>query len=240
MRGPAGRTRIYGFVTKEKNYSRQSDISTQDPVLVKKLYSACRVLLPSYMIPKFVVVSSIPLNTSGKVDERRLTKIVKDCFHTSPGGGVGTATGDLQDMLATIVAARFSGNAPSVDDDLRSYGLTSLDFMVFIKDVKTTFGVSLTSRQFFRNPDIRSIAKVLQEGLSRAHSAPHVQIDCGLHPGSTADEHLTKPAHEHEFRWVDPSAGQQLIFAAQSVLRNHAYNCNFVLRIGSFLLMRRN
>jgi hypothetical protein len=60
MRGPAGRTRIYGFVTKEKNYSRQSDISTQDPVLVKKLYSACRVLLPSYMIPKFVVVSSIP------------------------------------------------------------------------------------------------------------------------------------------------------------------------------------
>ncbi|KAK3179062.1 hypothetical protein OEA41_001201 [Lepraria neglecta] len=145
-----------------------------DPTLVKDLYSACRAMLPSYMIPKFVVISPIPLNPSGKVDERGLSKIVEASLHSNPdgvthpiGSAISTAMG-LDNVLATIVAARFFGNKPSITDDLRYYGLTSLDFMGFIKDIQTTLGISLTLGQVFRNPNLRSIAKIVKEKLSHS------------------------------------------------------------------------
>ena len=103
--------RIYGFVSKEKSYSRLIVALVDDPTLVKDLYSACRAMLPSYIIPKFVILSAIPLNLSGKVDERGLSKIVKASLHSNTdgitypiGSAISTAIG-LNDILATIVAA---------------------------------------------------------------------------------------------------------------------------------------
>jgi amino acid adenylation domain-containing protein len=243
VKDPAGRDRIYSFVSKEKKYSRQPVNLVQDSALIKELYSVCRAALPLYMIPKFVVVSAIPINLSGKIDERSLSRIVKARLHTHSEGAMGTVvdkplqtTEGLQGTLAAIVGRRFSGNLPSIDDDLISYGLTSLDFMVFIKDVKTTFGVSLTFRQVFSNPDIRTITKILKERMLQTHLVRNIQTDRSSSLHQAADERETKFVKAPETCWVQPSAGQEMMFSAQSVLRNHAYNCNFVLRIESFPL----
>ena len=102
--------------------------------------------------------------------------------------------------------------------------------MYFIKDVQTTLGISLTIGQVFRNPDLRSIAKILEEKFSQSPTS------CIPSSSRALDQNLVKAAREHEFQWIQASAGQQSIFTAQNILRNHAYNCNFVLRIESFPL----
>ena len=240
---PTGRARIYGFVTKTKDYSRHSCILIQDPILAKELYFACRAYLPAYMIPKFIVVSALPLNSSGKVDNQKLSQVAKNYFQTSSNeltnnivSGSTTSLVDLQGMLATTVAARFSGNTPQIDDDLRCYGLTSLDFMIFLKDLKTKFGVSLSFREVFNNPEIRSIAKILSTRLSLINPVKDYPTDNRQPPVLSAVDPLTEPIQGDNFCWVTPSAGQEMIFAAQSVLRNHAYNCNSVLRVRNFPL----
>lgn len=72
---------------------------------------------------------------------------------------------DLQEMLANMTAAPYSGDAPYINDDLRYYGLTSIDFMLLIKDVSTACGISLTFQEVMRNPSIQSIAGIIKEKL---------------------------------------------------------------------------
>ena len=133
--------RLYAFVSREKSYSRLAAVLVDDPPLVKDLYFACRAMLPSYIIPKIVVVSTIPLNPSGKVDERGLSETIKASFHFNPGGAIrfnGNAVGTavaLDDILGTILAARFFVNKLSIIDDLRDYSLTCLELIGFIKDI---------------------------------------------------------------------------------------------------------
>lgn len=133
--------RSYVLESRERSYTKLTATPVDDPALVRELYSACRVVLKSYIIPEFVVVSVIPLNPSGKVDERGLSTIIKASFRsdpddiTHPVNNVVNRTEDLGDILATIVSSRFFSNKPSVTDHPNHYGLTSFVFIRFFKDV---------------------------------------------------------------------------------------------------------
>ncbi len=57
-------------------------------------------MLLSFMIPKSVMVSATPLNSSVDIDERELPEIVEASFHSDPpvithpiGNGFSTAVG---------------------------------------------------------------------------------------------------------------------------------------------------
>ncbi|KAG9230477.1 hypothetical protein BJ875DRAFT_546147 [Amylocarpus encephaloides] len=238
----ADRMRIYAFVTKEKSYSRRPVTLVQDTTLIKKLHYACRALLPPYMIPKFIVVSAIPLTLSGKVDEQKLSQIVKVSFITRADMNTSTLSADLTptndslgEILASIVAARFSENTPFSDDNLRSYGMTSLDFMVLVNDVKRKFNVSLTFREVFDNPTIRCIAGVLEKKLTQSRITRNI-FNSNQNDSPFTDKDQTMPPEQQNSRWIKPSPGQELMFTAQTLLQNHSYSCNFVLRNKSFPL----
>ncbi|KAL8913403.1 MAG: hypothetical protein Q9171_001782 [Xanthocarpia ochracea] len=155
--------KMYGFVSRKRSYSRLITAPVDDPALVRELYSACRALLQSYMIPKFVVVLAIPLNPSGKVDEQGLSKIAEASFRSDPDGmthpvsKIISKTRDLDGMLATIVASRFFGDKPSVMDNLKHYGPTSIDFMRFLKDVQNTLCIALSLGQVLKDLSSRQV-----------------------------------------------------------------------------------
>lgn len=50
-----GRLRLFGILVKNKGYSGQADILPPDPTMTTEMFSACRALLPSYAIPKFIL-----------------------------------------------------------------------------------------------------------------------------------------------------------------------------------------
>ncbi|KPM37546.1 Linear gramicidin synthase subunit B [Neonectria ditissima] len=235
MKGPTERMRLFAFLTNGRVSDRPPEILPHDSAIIRELYSACRMSLPSYAIPNFVLVSAIPLTPSGKVDEQKLFRMVRDRSRETPprhfdlpfSGGrpcADTDISDLQEMLANMTAAPFSGDAPWIDDDLRYYGLTSIDFMLLIKGMSTTFGVSLTFQEVMRNPSIHTIAGILKEKL------------CQIGSDSWKDPATTPDAPTSTTPRVPASQSQGLILSAQSALQNHAYNCNFVIRVDSFPL----
>ncbi|KAJ4309002.1 hypothetical protein N0V84_011755 [Fusarium piperis] len=232
--GPTGRVKLFAFSTNGRVSDGPPEILPHDSALVRELYSACRISLPAYAIPRFVLLSAIPLTPSGKVDEQKLSRMVRDCSRENPPGHsdllasrrpcASTDIVDLQEMLANMTAAPFSGGAPYINDDLRYYGLTSIDFMLLIKHVSSACGVSLTFQEVMRNPSIQAIAGILKEKL------------CQIGAGSWKDLAMTPDASTSTTPWVPASQSQGLILSAQSALQNHAYNCNFVIRVESFPL----
>jgi hypothetical protein len=151
----------------------------QDVGLVKELYAACREFLPLYMIPKFVVISAMPLNASGKADERKLSQFLKDHFHTGLNETTSSAAdgppGSEEDMQNKLVAARFFGNVSAVDNDLRYFSMTSLDIMVFIKDVNTKLGVSVPLKYSSSIPTSDACPGYSQAQLVIRNSPPYAR-----------------------------------------------------------------
>lgn len=238
VKDPAGRTRLYCPVSESKSYIQSAPTVVQDGGLIKKLYHACREFLPLYMIPRFVVISAMPHNASGKVDERILSQLLQDHFHTrlneTTSFAIHSPLGseeELQNELAGIVAARFSGNVPDVDEDLRCFGMTSLDMMLFVKDVKANLGVSLPLQHILLIPNMRSISQALAGAKSDLEVTPDLQKTLVHAPHYAVPEEQVDPAERPGASWTEMSAGQEMLYAAQQVLGNHAYNCNFVLHI---------
>ena len=95
-----------------------------EAVLDSVLVEACEAALPRYMVPSaFVCLSAWPLNSSGKVDRKRLP--VPEAID---GGGqhVSPRTVSEQWVSDVVVEVMQTDPAPSVDTDLLSLGLTSL------------------------------------------------------------------------------------------------------------------
>jgi amino acid adenylation domain-containing protein len=243
----SGRARIYAFLSREKVYSRQDITTLHEASLSKRLFLKCRAFLPAYMIPKLVVVSAIPLNLAGKIDERALLGLVENHRHVARGPAMTYATDklsceELHEILASMVANQISGNVPDVDDDLIAYGLTSLDFMFFIKNVSNSFSVSLRLRELFENATVRGISQLLWNKLRNSTSAQKETTTDGGVIGPFTDDRATPEGsskvdvtlEQTQRRIISPA--QWLIFTAHAVLRNHAYNCNFLLDIDSYPL----
>lgn len=85
---------------------------------------------------------------------------------------------------------------------------------------------------------IRLSHAVLEKKLTQSRNARDIsdQADSSQLFLPSTDKHLMKPPQQQKSRWVKPSAGQEMMFTAQTVLQNHAYNCDFVLQITSLLL----
>ena len=173
IRDLACQMRLCAFVSREKKYYRSTTTLSHDPVLVKQLYSTYQVMLPLYMIPKLVEVSVVPLNASGKIDQRCLSNAFMASFDTETAGAIRhtesaiSTAATLEDTYTRIVAARVSANKSLMTEDLGHYGLTSLDFIRVIGDIRAIVGVSLTLGQVFNSPDLSSIAKAITKKLSQ-------------------------------------------------------------------------
>jgi amino acid adenylation domain-containing protein len=117
--------------------------------------------LPTYMVPSdFVVMATLPLAPTGKVDRRALP---------APGR---RSTADLapprtatEERLAVTWAALLSLDAVGIHDSFFELGGHSLLATQVISRVREAFGVNLPLRQLFERPTVAALAAAVDEAV---------------------------------------------------------------------------
>jgi amino acid adenylation domain-containing protein len=117
--------------------------------------------LPSSMVPSaLVIVDTIPLTHSGKVDREALPD--PDWPHIAT---LRPPRDDTERALLTMVAPLLGLDAVSTDENLFMLGVHSLLIARLIVRIGESFGVDLSLRSFFDNPTIADLASEIERLL---------------------------------------------------------------------------
>ncbi|WP_078353896.1 non-ribosomal peptide synthetase [Mycobacteroides chelonae] len=124
-----------------------------------RLRSRAQEKLPAYMVPTaFVVIPTIPLTTSGKLDKRALP--VPDPMSGKEFRAPQTPT---ERRMCAIFAHLFGRDAISADDSFFELGGHSLLAARLVAQIRAQFGIELTVRAVFDTPTPEGLAAELVE-----------------------------------------------------------------------------
>jgi amino acid adenylation domain-containing protein len=129
--------------------------------------------LPEYMIPAaFVVLTSMPLTPSGKLNRRALPAPAADSFHERP---FEAPQGDVENALAQIWCELLRVPRIGRHDNFFELGGHSLHGMRLVVQLEVRFEVRLPVVALFRHPSLEALAKVIESlSCSRTQAAgPH-------------------------------------------------------------------
>ena len=119
--------------------------------------------LPAYMIPSvFMMMDSIPLTGSGKVNRRLLPK--PSAFGQDRQADFAKPQTPVEEVIAEIWAEILGGNQVSVRDSFFELGGNSLSAARLIARLRQTFPVDIQLRNLFGAPTVENLAVVI-EGL---------------------------------------------------------------------------
>ncbi|MFE1381954.1 amino acid adenylation domain-containing protein [Streptomyces sp. NPDC058740] len=125
--------------------------------------------LPEWLIPSaFVVVSELPLTSSGKVDRAALPPVPAD----GEGAAAVSPRTDLERDLAAIAAELLGLASVGVTDDFFALGGHSLLAMRLLSRVEAAFGVRVDLGEYLYDPTVERLAAEVSAGLSGGASAP--------------------------------------------------------------------
>jgi amino acid adenylation domain-containing protein len=118
--------------------------------------------LPAYMVPAhFVLLGSLPLTPNGKVDRKALPAPSNQSIAVTTTT-VAPRTG-TEKALAAIWAELLKVDAVGVDDNFFDLGGHSLMVFKALSRIRDVFAVDLPVQDFFENPTIAEIAKLLPD-----------------------------------------------------------------------------
>ena len=132
-----------------------------------------REKLPEYMIPSvFVIVDSLPLTPSGKVDRRSLPAPERSDERLYQDGPA-TPT---EEMVAAIWQEVLDVERPSVLDSFFEIGGHSLYATQVISRIERAFSIDLPIRAIFESPSIRELSSCIDMTLkaSQGEAAPPI------------------------------------------------------------------
>ncbi len=129
---------------------------TGDTVESAELREHLAELLPRYMLPSYwVVLETMPLTVSGKVDHRRLP--APSLTGTAQAVAPSTETERIvaQDLLAGLLRVERVG----VTDDFFELGGNSLQAALLMSRITSTFGVEVSLADFYLSPTVGQLAR---------------------------------------------------------------------------------
>jgi acyl carrier protein len=136
-----------------------------DPAQLRALLARS---LPAHEVPAAVLVlETLPLTGSGKLDRRALPKVLDgDPAAARPGEG-GAArpdapADDLEQLLLGLFARLLGGPEPGLDDSFFDRGGHSLSAVRLIGRIRTATGVELTVRDLFDTPTVSGLARLVR------------------------------------------------------------------------------
>ncbi len=125
------------------------------------LRAICTHALPAYMVPsQFVLLPSLPLTPSGKVDKRALPE--PDDGHTE--GRFVEPEGDLQAWIASLFAELLGRDHISADDHFFELGGHSLLALRLLSKINARAHDPVQLGVIFANPTVSSLARALETG----------------------------------------------------------------------------
>ncbi|MFF4097585.1 amino acid adenylation domain-containing protein, partial [Streptomyces sp. NPDC001834] len=131
-----------------------ADRSTE-PVSVEALRAYAAAELPAYMVPSvFVLLDSLPVNSSGKVDRRALPAPAAE----SDGGYIAPRT-DTERVLCAIWAEVLRAERVGVEDNFFALGGDSILSIQVVTRARRA-GLDLSSRDIFARQTVAALATV--------------------------------------------------------------------------------
>ncbi|GCB53286.1 non-ribosomal peptide synthetase [Streptomyces sp. NL15-2K] len=132
--------------------------------------------LPAYMVPSALVeLPELPTTTNGKLDRRALP-----APETAIGGGaefVAPRT-TTEELLAGMWQEVLGAERVSVTDDFFLLGGHSIVTLQILSRIQTTFGISLSVREFHAAPTVAGLADAVEEKVLQEIESLH---DDGTH-----------------------------------------------------------
>jgi hypothetical protein len=160
---PAGGTRLIAYVSAHSG----ADLDAA------RLREALARTLPDYMLPSMIVVlESLPLNPSGKVDRKALPE--PEFTHTEH---YEAPLWEAEEVLAGIWAQVLGVEQVGRHDNFFELGGHSLAILQVQQKLHQTLSVALPVRLHFENPLLKDIASAVQEKRSRASEKDAEQAD---------------------------------------------------------------
>ncbi|MGE5829300.1 MAG: non-ribosomal peptide synthetase, partial [Micromonosporaceae bacterium] len=116
--------------------------------------------LPVYMVPaQFVVLDSLPLTTSGKVDRRQLP--APDLAHGLADGPIEYASA-VEEVLATEIVGFVLGlGEVPPERNFFELGGHSLAAARVVSRIRSRYGIEMSLSDFFRAPTVRGLAQLV-------------------------------------------------------------------------------
>jgi surfactin family lipopeptide synthetase A len=138
---------------------------TEDSIITSELIPQLRNFLkqklPEYMMPSaFVLLESLPIAPSGKVDRKALP--APDPTQLSSQSHFVAAATPVEEMLAGIWAQVLGLDRVSIQDNFFALGGHSLLATRIISQVRQVFKVELPLRRLFESPTVAELAKDIE------------------------------------------------------------------------------
>ena len=150
----AGRKRLVAYIIAAQ---------TSAPPAREELRRHLKDKLPEYMIPSlFLLLDTLPLTGSGKVDRRALP--APDAEHAALAEVFLAPRSGVEEMLASIWSDVL-GVTVGVNDNFFELGGHSLLATQVMSRVREAFGIEIALRSLFEQPTIGELAETIEEGL---------------------------------------------------------------------------
>ncbi|KQN74466.1 hypothetical protein ASF04_26245 [Duganella sp. Leaf61] len=192
------------------------------PAAQQELAAACRaalcLVLPDYMVPDlFVLVDSLPLTRTGKVDRNALPPPSAAQLRKSDYVG---PRNEIEATLCSLWQSVLKAERIGIDDNFFSSGGDSITSMLLVARARQQ-GFAFTVRDLFRHQTIAALAGQLADspqGAATGHSSPLTSAQAYLLGGAIHAPDLVQSRLFTLPRALAPVAVQQL---AAALWRRH-------------------
>ncbi|KAK6507636.1 hypothetical protein TWF481_006062 [Arthrobotrys musiformis] len=122
-------------------------------------------ILPWYSIPRLQSIDQLPLNTSAKVDRKRLTELYYSSSKRPAKQNPKSSLDKLESIWRQTLAQPPSAIKPN--DNYFSLGGTSLQSATLILKIRKEFGIALSTDVLYRHQTLSAMAEYLQDGVEK-------------------------------------------------------------------------
>lgn len=152
---------------------------------IAKIDVALQQAFPAVMQPRLVLCQHLPKNTNGKTDRQALLQMQQNSDSESQ------PKTELERQLHAICLDIIGRNRMGMNEDLRSAGLQSLQFLVLLSKLQQTFTVALTLHDLYQQSSLEALAQLITQrqpaGLAEIPQSPREQT---VFPASRAQQRL--------------------------------------------------
>ena len=158
----AGRKRLVAYIIAAQ---------TSAPPAIAELRRHLKDKLPEYMIPSlFLLLDTLPLTGSGKVDRRALP--APDAERAALAESFLAPRSGVEEMLASIWSDVL-GVRVGTNDNFFELGGHSLLATQVMSRVRAAFGIEIPLRSLFERPTVGELAETIEERLRARVGMPH-------------------------------------------------------------------